>query len=98
MSTSDLSPPLVPDLDRAVFMVLDDFGPLSRAGARWMRMTPISKARSPTSSPGSIVIRLGDRVQRRRGLVERRIGKHRADEPASVRASRRGGAGFPPGF
>ena len=30
MSTSDLSPPLVPD-HQAVFIVLDDFGPLGRA-------------------------------------------------------------------
>jgi hypothetical protein len=31
MTISLQSPPLVPDLDRAVFLVLDDFGSLGRA-------------------------------------------------------------------
>jgi hypothetical protein len=74
MSTSDLSPPLVPDLDRAVFMVLDDFGPLGRAGRSRRRAHQLFTVqyRDPVS---------GDPVQRRRGLVEGRVRRHSSDDP-----------------
>ena len=61
MSTSELSPPLVPDLDRAVFIVLDDFGPLGRA----LREVDEDDAdlECTTNSNGGVNSKIGTAVQ-----------------------------------